>query len=76
MSVTGTKQGRKGTRAEKSVERLRKPEGAAQLELVALVLVAAQYLIRWRVTKPHGRVVGKGQTGRVFGCERRSGVGE
>jgi hypothetical protein len=75
MSVTGMKQGRKGARAEKRVERLRKPEGAAQLELVAPVLVAARYLIRWRVTKPHGRVVDKRQVERVFGCERRSGVG-
>jgi hypothetical protein len=46
---------------EERVERLRKPEGAAQLELVASAWVADRYLIRWRATKPHGRVVGKRQ---------------
>jgi hypothetical protein len=46
-----------GLQAEQSVKRLRKPEGAAQPELVASVLVAARSLERWRVTKPHGRAV-------------------
>ena len=46
MSVTGMKQDRKGCRAEQSVKRLRKPEGAAQPEVVDPVLVAARYLIR------------------------------
>jgi hypothetical protein len=55
-----------GLQAEQSVKRLRKPGGAAKPELVAPVLVAARCLIRWRATKPHGRVVGKRQAGRVF----------
>jgi hypothetical protein len=46
-----------GFRAEQSVKRLRKPEGAAQPELVASVLVAARCLKRWRVAKLHGRAV-------------------
>jgi hypothetical protein len=42
---------------EQSVKRLRKPEGAAQPELVASVLVAACILKRWRVAELHGRAV-------------------
>ena len=46
-----------GLQAEQSVKRLRKPEGAAQPELVASVLVAAGSLKRWRVARLHGRAV-------------------
>jgi len=42
---------------EESVKRLRKPEGAAQPELVASALVAVRCLIRWRAARPHGRAV-------------------
>jgi hypothetical protein len=44
---------------EQRVKRLRKPEGAAQPELVASVLVAIRCLIRWRVARPHGRMAGE-----------------
>jgi hypothetical protein len=47
--------------AEQSVKRLRKPEGAAQPELVASVLVAAGSLERWRVARLHGRAVDERQ---------------